>query len=229
MKKLTLTTLALAAVIGTMPSSLYPVDTTKDGITIRVSNEPDRSERLKSSDLACLYVRIKNDTGAPIELPKYAVSSPLIAHEKVLTEIISSTPKEIGKFMARFIVGTGTQFASCYAIAQITWDDWRDRSTSFLHYPCKLGWFVSPLTGATWAIKSYLNQAYVNAILQEYLDRKATTIQIGSEFGFYLYVDLDQYQRSISKNITIRVHKKNTDEVILFEIDTSDALQIPIA
>ena len=222
MKKFTLSILALAAVVGIVPASIYPVDVTKDGVTIRVSNEQDRSEILKSNDLLCFYVRIKNDTGAPIELPKYAVSSPLIANEKVLTEAMSSTPKELGKFMARFIVGTGVQLAPCFATAvQMNWILYPTFIQDCIKYLARAGCITSPLTGSAWATTSYLKQARIQSMLQEHLDRKATTIQIGGEVGFYVYIDLDQYRRSIGKNITIKLHKKNSDQVMFYEIVTT--------
>jgi len=215
MKKFTLISLALAAIIA--PSSLYPIDTTKDGITIRVSNEQNRSEVLKSNGLACLYIRIKNDTGAPIEIPKYALSSTLVAHEKMLTEVMGGSP--INRAIAKFIVSTGT-FLGVFLTFQTEPFMWHRR----------LGYMnISLFTSTTWAITSYLKQAPINTMLQEYLDRKVTTIQMDSEFGFYFYIDLDQYRRSISKNIILRMYKKGTNEAILIEIDTTSVLRIPIA
>jgi len=230
MKNFTLSILALATVIGIVPTMVYPVDVTKDGITIRVNNEQDKSEMLKSNGLACLYVRIKNDTGAQVDMPKYAVSSPLIANEKVLTEAMGSTPKEVGKFIARFVTGTGLQLIPSLA-AFLFIDHIYDRTPfiRFVGYLTIAGCGTSPIAGAAWAVKSYLHQAQVPTILQEYLDRKATTIQINGEHGFYIYIDLDQYHRSIGKNITIRLHKKDTDQPILFEIDTTGLLQTQAA
>src|SRR5690242_14718555 len=112
MKKFILPLLALAAITN-ITATIRPVDVAKDGIIIRVSNEEDKSEMLKSNNLACLYVRIKNDTGAPVEVSKYAVSGPLIASEKLLTEIQGSALKEVGKFIARLTIGTGVQWFPC--------------------------------------------------------------------------------------------------------------------
>jgi hypothetical protein len=230
MKRIILTIITLTAIVGILATSFtYPVDVTKDGITVRVYNEQDRSEKLQSHNLACLYVRIKNDTNGTLELPKYAIASPLLANEKIITDIMSSTPKEVGKFVAKFLIGTGLQGWACFFIAHNTWDYYRDITYfPLIHYPCRIGCIASPLTGATWAITSYLNQAQVSTMLQEYLDRRTTTIHMNSEYGFYIYIDLDQYARSIGKNITVRLHKRGSEEVLLFEVDTTGLVQTQI-
>lgn len=230
MKKFTLHILTLAIAIGIVPASIYPIDVTKDGVTIRVTNEQDRSEKLKNHDLLCFYVRIKNDTGAAIELPKYSVSGSLLASENSLIEVMGSVPQEIGKYIARFIVVTGLQFAPCLALRLLLEGQYRyDAVTQGMIIFSTVGMLTSPLTGATWAIKPFAHQAQIRSMIQEYLDRQATTIQVDKEHGFYIYVHLDQYNRSIGKKIIVKLHRKDTEQAIVREVDTTGVLQAQTA
>lgn len=230
MKRFTLTILTLAIAIGIVPTSIYPVDITKDGVTIRVTNEQDRSEKLKDHDLLCFYVRIKNDTGAAIELPKYAVSSSITASESHLTEIMGSMPREVGKYFARFFVGTGLQLTPFLALGISGDNGYYGRDAKDLICTiAMIGCITSPITGLTWATKNLIHRTQIFSMIQEYLDRQATTIQPDREHGFYIYVHLEQYNRSIGKKITVKLHRKDTDHAIVCDIDTTDVMQTQTA
>lgn len=229
MKKITLSILSLAAVIGIIPSSLYPVEVTKDSVAIRMINEKSKSTIFKKHylNLTCLYVRIKNDTDAPIEIPKHAISSAFIAKEKTFTKATNKISHMIRKSITDFFFPIAPNLilftlSTCRLFSLLPYD-YKHRIIMGLTTSALISFYICHKK-INQIIETYHDQVKIKTMLQEHLDRKMTTIQIGGEIGFYIYVDLDQYQRSTSKNITIRLHKKDSDQAILCEVDTTELL-----
>jgi len=228
MKKFTLSILVLATVIGTVPSSIYPVDVAKDsiiinkdGVTITVYYSQYLSKDIKNRNLVCGHINIKNDTNEVIEVPKYAVLSPFMANEKTLKEAMCIIKKDIlFEFFTGAITHTVVSRIAAMAISDLVWPFSHDFSL-FLEDILRHTQLSSYTTGIWYAVCAHTTQTRIQEMLQKYLDRKATTIQVGKGFGFDAYIDLDKYQKSVDKNITIRLHKKDSDKVMLYEVDTT--------
>ncbi len=224
MKKFTLNVLALAAIVGIVPSSIYPVEVTKDGVTITASYKGTFENR----NLILGLIQIKNDTNETIEIPKYAVLSPFMANEKILKEAMGIIKIDILKLFC-FGVVSHTLFLHIagLVISDLVWllspDLSRIEKETF-----EMGAHASPLTGVIFAAISYYDQIWIQKGLQEYLDRKVITLKQGESVNFIVYVDLDKYQKSADKKVTIKLHKKDSNQVILCEVDTT-SLQTQIA
>ena len=225
MKKIFLSILSLAAVIGLIPTFTYSAEVTKDGITIRVSNEYNRSEILKEYGLTCLYVRIKNDTGVLIEVPKYAVSDSLVATEKILIGTINDL-----EYYKKINIAKSFVTSACFTgfiTSALLIESWM-----VLQKKVFICGIASLLVGSASALPLYINMSFhhlyrssTKSMLQEYLDLKPKTIHVGGEYGFYFYIDLGQYKHSIGKNITVRLRKKDTNQVLSYVVDTTGILQ----